>query len=87
MRLSFWALKGGDEMRLKLKTFRVSQNLTQDEMAAKIGCSRNSYQAIERGIRQGNMKFWCSLREVFNLSDVWEMMENEERKKNNSPAD
>ena len=74
-------------MRLKLKTFRVSQNLTQDEMAAKLGCSRNSYQAIESGNRQGNMKFWCSLREVFNLSDVWGLMENEERKKDISPVD
>lgn len=80
-------------MRLKLKTFRVSKNLTQAEMAEKIGCSLNSYQGIEKGRRTGNMKFWNSLKDTFCLTgneliDLMEETDNNEpnRTKSDSPT-
>ena len=60
-------------MRLKLKTFRVSQNLTQEQMAAKMGVSVSTYNLIENGARRGSQAFWVKLQKEFNLEGgyVW----------------
>lgn len=55
--------------RIKLKQFRVGENLTQQETADKLGYSRSSYIAIENGVRDGSPKFWSRLQEVFNIPD------------------
>lgn len=54
--------------RHNLYVFRHDRHLTQAEIATKIGCSRNAYNAIESGKRNGNMKFWDGLKTAFNLS-------------------
>ena len=65
---------------MNLKVLRVKHNFTQDEMAAKIGCTRGSYQAIEKGYRQGGKTFWTKLQRAFAVPDeeMWSLQKNEE---------
>ena len=60
-------------MRHKLKLFRLSQNLTQQQMADKMGVSVTTYHLIENGARRGSQAFWCKLQKEFNLEGgfVW----------------
>lgn len=66
-------------MRMNLKLFRVSQNLSQREMAEKVGVSRANYCSVENGKSNPYTTFWDSLQAVFNLSDSkkGELMKNE----------
>lgn len=66
-------------MRLNLKGFRAIRNLTQKEMAERIGCSRVTYSMVERGIRSGSVNgFWKQLQNAFNISDdaMYKLMKN-----------
>lgn len=56
--------------RTNLKLFRVAHNLSQAEMAAKIGYTRASYTAIEAGKREGRDAFWNALQKAFNIDDA-----------------
>lgn len=66
-------------MKTKLKVLRVKEDLTQDEMAKKLGVSRQTYQAIESGERRGSEEFWLSVHGVFNVpaSEMWELMQKD----------
>lgn len=66
-------------MRTNLKVFRVKRNLTQEEIAKKIGFARATYTSIERGERHGRNSFWKELQKAFGISDadMWELMKNE----------
>lgn len=64
-------------MRKKLYMFRHDKQLSQAEMADKIGCHRGTYASIEKGEREGRKTFWNSLQNAFGLSDA----ETEELKK------
>lgn len=55
--------------RHNLYMFRCDKKLTQAEMGNFCGVSRSSYANIEQGRRDGTMKFWDNLQEVFNISD------------------
>lgn len=61
--------------RQKLKVFRVTHNLTQQELADKMGVSLSTYNLIESGKRRGSQKFWLNLQKEFNLDGgkVWEL--------------
>ena len=65
-------------MRHELKVFRVTQNLTQKEMADKLGVSLATYNLIENGARRGSQDFWLNLQKEFNLEggDVWNLQNN-----------
>lgn len=67
-------------MRTNLKVFRIKHFLTQGEIAEKIGCTRSTYSAIERGKRDGGKIFWKSFQRVFHISDeeMWALWKNEE---------
>lgn len=57
-------------MRLNLKIFRISHDLTQEEMAEKIGVSRMTYSNVESGRRGGQLDvFWNNLQKAFNVPD------------------
>lgn len=62
-------------LRKNLYMFRMSQLLTQEQMADKIGCIRCTYAAIENGTRNGRDYFWESLQKAFNIPDaeMWEL--------------
>lgn len=61
--------------RQKLKLFRITHNLTQREMAAKLNVSLSTYNLIEQGKRRGSQEFWLKLQQEFNLDGgkVWEL--------------
>lgn len=67
-------------MRLGLKLLRVKLNLTQEEMAAKLGVNRGTYIAIENGRRDGRLAFWETLQKVFDIpdADMWELIKHED---------
>ena len=50
-------------------------NLTQQEMADKIGISKGAYSLIEQRKRIGSTKTWVNIQELFNLTDeeVWQL--------------
>lgn len=56
-------------MRIGLKLLRVKHKLTQAEIAAKIGVSRQVYANIEKGKNGGSTEFWGNLQRVFNIPD------------------
>lgn len=66
-------------MRKNLKLFRVAHNLTQEEIADKIGFARATYSAIEKGRRNGKQPFWESLQKTFKIpaTEMWELMKCE----------
>lgn len=51
-------------------------DLSQTEMALKLGISVSSYSNIESGKVYGNVKTWKRIQEVFKLTDdeVWRLM-------------
>ena len=55
-------------MREKLIIFRVTHNLTQAEMAEKLGFSRQHYAKIENGAQDVSIRFLVKLGEVFKMS-------------------
>lgn len=66
-------------MRKNLKKFRIDMELTQKELAEKLGCTTQNISLIEQGRRQGTAEFWRKFQKTFNLSGekVWELMNNE----------
>ena len=55
-------------MRTALKLLRIKNGLTQDEMAAKVGYSRNQYQRVENGEYDPTLRFLVGLSEAFGLT-------------------
>jgi len=55
-------------------------NMTQKEIAEKIGISSAAYNLIESGKRHGSTKTWRKIQQLFNLSDaeVWKMQSNKQ---------
>ena len=54
-------------MRIKLKNQRLKNELTQKEIALKLGISERYYQAIELGSQQGSIAIWDKLEDLFNI--------------------
>lgn len=57
--------------------FRLERELSQQEMADKLGMNRSNYAMIERGQRQGRGEMWNKLQSVFNIpdEDMWKLMQ------------
>lgn len=67
-------------MRNKLRYLRVIQhNLTQAEMAAKIGVSRTTYSRVENGTAEASKLFLNRLQTAFSIPDgeIWSYTKNE----------
>lgn len=62
-------------MRKDLKVLRVKHDLTQKELAEKLGISVPAYNLIEQGKRNGNKELWKKIQSIFNLdnAEVWEL--------------
>lgn len=65
--------------RKNLKIFRIEQDLTQSDMAQRIGCSRDAYSAIESGARNPSYDFMESLHIAFSVpaERMWTLLERE----------
>lgn len=68
------------KMRVNLKVLRVSKNMSQSEIAKKLGVTITYYAYIERGLRDGSHEFWNKLKETFNIpeNEMWSLMKKEE---------
>ena len=66
-------------MRKQLKVFRVLQDLSQCQMAEKLGYKRAYYGHVESGLQRGSAEFWQRLQAAFGLSDeaVKELQHND----------
>lgn len=53
----------------------VNGNLTQKQMADKIGISVGAYSLIESGKRVGSARTWLRIQALFGLTDaeVWKL--------------
>ena len=69
--------------RINLKIFRIRQGLTQADMAARVGCARDAYCAIEAGKRDPSVNFFCALQDAFGIPDekMWELVLRESETK------
>lgn len=69
------------DKRQNLKMFRLSHDLTQEQMAEKIGVDRQRYHHIESGNRLGRFDFWQKLQVAFDLSgeDIWQMQQTQKK--------
>lgn len=54
-------------MRNNLKNARKAANMTQQQVADKVGISLRYYQNIEQGSRTGDFEIWDSLEDLFNI--------------------
>lgn len=52
-----------------LYMFRHKRKLSQQAMADKIGCCRDTYAAVENGKSGGSKKFWLKLQLAFKITD------------------
>ncbi len=53
-------------MRKNLITTRKNKNLTQIDIATKIGISERQYRSLEAGTSDGSIKIWQKLKSVLN---------------------
>lgn len=66
--------------RLALKQMRIGLDLTQEEMAERMGVKRVRYQNVESGYRAGTIDFWQALQKAFGISDadMWRLLQQQE---------
>lgn len=59
--------------RSRLKALRAEHNLTQKEMAERLGVKRAVYGKIEQAKLKGSTDFWIKLKEKFCLTaeEAW----------------
>lgn len=71
------------ESNKSLKMLRLKNGLSQEEMAQKLGMSRQNYGLIETGKAPGNIRFWGKVQKTFNLSgtEMWSVISNKETAK------
>ena len=62
--------------RTNLKIFRIRQDMTQDDMARRVGCNRSFYSAVEGGRSNPSVEFFMELQKAFNVPDekMWELV-------------
>lgn len=60
--------------RKNLLLFRLDNNLTQQEMANKLGITRVHYNSIENGKADPSFSLCQKLNELFEINDVWDLM-------------
>lgn len=56
-----------------LKMLRAKYDLTQDEIAKRLGVVRSTYHNVENGKSKGSMLFWLRVKTEFpeiNIEDV-----------------
>ena len=74
----WWAMTRYNSLRdLRYK----NGDLTQDEIAKRIGISKAAYCNIERGIRFGSVATWEKIQTLFNLTDdeVWKLIKKKNK--------
>lgn len=59
----------------ELIKLRVDHDLTQPQIAERLGVSTATYNLIENGKRRGSQYFWIKLKKEFNLGGevMWKL--------------
>ena len=67
-------------MRDNLKAYRVQRRLNQADVARAMGCTRQTYAAVEAGTRDGRQAFWNDLQKALDVPDaeMWNLQKNNE---------
>lgn len=60
--------------RYNLKMFRIMQDLTQQDIAQKLGISKSHYVSIEQGTQDPSFKLLEQFAQAFQINDIWELM-------------
>lgn len=61
-------------MRINLKKLRLEAgNLTQEEMANRLGVSRVTYSFVESGKSKGSIDFWLAVEREFPEAKISEL--------------
>lgn len=55
--------------RIELKKLRIERNLTQQEVAERLGVSIGTYSFIESGVKRGSEKVWLKIQKEFDIPD------------------
>lgn len=63
-------------VRKELKKMRIDKELSQKEMAEKLGISAGSYCLIESGQRYCNLKTWVKIKDILNIPNerMWDII-------------
>lgn len=66
-----------------LRMLRAEHGLSQEEMAQRLGMSRQNYGLIESGKAPGTIRFWCKVQKAFGLSgeQMWSVISDKEEAK------
>lgn len=80
-------LKGGDEMKERLKQLRKTLGITQQEFADKIGIKRNSYANYETGRNTPIDAIILSICREFDVNEDWLRTGEGEMFKERSPSE
>lgn len=69
-------------MNKKLKGLRLSNLLSQEELAKKVKVSIVTYNKIEQGKISGSIRFWKRIQNEFNINDndMWNLINNQNNK-------
>lgn len=64
--------------RIKLKVLRAAHDFSQVEIAKVLGVPRETYACIERGERNGSIKFWHNVQSILGVpnSEMWELIKD-----------
>lgn len=55
-------------MRTMLKELRRKAELTQKQLAERIGCTRENYAMMEAGKSDGSIKLWIAIQKELGVS-------------------
>lgn len=66
-------------MHKKLKLQRTQKELTQQQLADKIGITTATYIDIEKGRKYGSINMWKKIQKEFNIPDqiMWSFIVKE----------
>lgn len=68
------------KMVTKIKELRFSENMSQEELAEKVGVRRETIVRLEKGIYNPSLKLAMDIAKVFGktVEDVFTVLEQEE---------
>lgn len=69
--------------RRNLKVFRVSQGLTQEGMAKRLGINRTTYALVEKGKSGTSRRFTARFQKAFSIPDeeMWKLLKTTDEEK------
>ena len=85
--IHFFNKKGAVILRKKLIALRKNKNLTQVEIAKKLGISTRHYKSLEAGTSNGSIKIWSKLKDILNAETIDFLLEQEDDNTNTNLID